>query len=689
MAAILIFSASAILSAAGLIGGFIKSFGSAGMLSLLEPPPARADQRSTRAYSPPEPPPAHAEESIPRVFVLGIDGMDPKLLERFVAEGKMPNFAAFMNAHSYTPLGTSIPPQSPVAWSNFITAMDPGGHGIFDFIHRDPGRYMPKFSAASLEPPKRVWRIGGWEIPLSKGEALLLRRGKAFWQILDEHDIPYTIFKIPSNFPPADCEGMTLSGMGTPDLLGTYGTFSFYTDDPSFMSLEVSGGEIYNVAVVNGKITADLIGPDNTLKAGHPALMRAFTMYIDRENATAKLEMGGEKLILGEGEWSPWVPVSFDVVGALKRLHGICRFFLKSTSPYFQLYVTPINVDPSKPDLPICTPSDYSKRLYEKVGYYYTQGMPEDTKALEWGVFDERDFLSQTRFVLEERMRLLDALLEDFRDSEGLMFFYISTLDQATHVLWKDMDPEHPGYRETSICKDAIENLYVKMDSVLGVVQERIPPNTTLIIMSDHGFAPFYKKFNLNAWLYQNGYIRLRKPEEIGQHPLLTNVFWRRTRAYALGINGLYINRRGREGRGAVTTGREYKALLDELEQKLLAVRDPETGDPVIAHVYRSSEVYHGAAVETTPDLIIGYHRKYRSSDESALGELSKEIFSINTSQWSGDHCMAHDEVPGVLLVNKPLMVDDPDLKDLSVSILALYGIEKLPEMAGRVVFGP
>ena len=134
-------------------------------------------------------------------------------------QGKLPNFQRLQSLGDFRPLRTSTPPQSPVAWSNFITGMNPGGHGIFDFLHRDPERYIPLFSAASSEAAKSAIKLGNLVLPLSGGKIKNLRKGRAFWQILEDHDIPATVFKMPSNYPPVPTKQQTLSGMGTTDLL--------------------------------------------------------------------------------------------------------------------------------------------------------------------------------------------------------------------------------------------------------------------------------------------------------------------------------------------------------------------------------------------------------------------------------------------------------------------------------------
>jgi len=630
--------------------------------------------------------PARAADA-PDMVVIGIDGMDPKLLQGFVDKGLMPHFQYLMQQGSFSPLGTSIPPQSPVAWSNFITGMDSGGHGIFDFIHRDPNTYLPEFSAALVTEPEKALHVGDWVIPLSKGETKLLRKGEAFWQILGQHDIPYNIFRVPANFPPAESEDKTLSGMGTPDILGSYGTFSFYTDDDLYKGIDVSGGEVFPVEVVDHRVTAMLVGPVNSLHASRPQLVREFTVDIDPENDVVKITVGGEAHIVQVGEWSPWIPVQFDLLGPLKSLSGIVRFYVRSVRPHVEIYATPININPADPALPISTPADYAHHLYERIGYFYTQGMPEDTKALEYGVLDDAEFVGQTDNVMAERWRMLDTVLDEYNG--GFLFFYVSTIDQSGHMMWRNFDAEHPAHHDHMGFADRYQDLYAEMDSLLGVVMERIPKDATLIVMSDHGFAPYYYKFHLNTWLYQNGYLALIRPQEIGQHPLLGNVFWRRTKAYALGINGLYVNELGRESKGIVRPGQQYDALLDEISAKLLAERDPRTGEQIITRVYKGSEVYHGPETSRGPDLVIGYNRGYRCSDESALGTLTEKILTPNLAKWSGDHCMDHTLVPGIFLSNRPLQVSDPDLKDLPTTILHFYGIAPPEQMHGRVLVNP
>ncbi|HXV77892.1 MAG TPA: alkaline phosphatase family protein [Candidatus Polarisedimenticolaceae bacterium] len=638
----------------------------------------------------------------PKVFVLGIDGFDPELMQRFIDDGELPNFARLAAEGDYTPLQTTMPPQSPVAWSSFITGMDPGGHGIFDFVHRDPETILPYLSMARAEPPSRSVALGRFVLPLASGSVVNLRRGVAFWEILERNGVPTTVFRMPANFPPVEAGGRSLSGMGTPDIKGTSGTFSFYTDREVPNAKEITGGEIYYVTVENNRVRSTLHGPENSfrrvprkqratdgsLRYTHPDMTVDFTVDLDPELPVAMIEVGDRRLVLEQGEWSPWVPLEFEAVPWLISVSAIGRFYLKQVRPDFELYVTPLQIDPADPALPISTPASWSSELHRRLGYFYTQELPEDTKALSGGVFTGEEFWDQFQFVYQEQSRALDYLLSEF--DEGFMFFYFSSVDQGSHMLWRYADPDHPAYEEHTTLLDGIRTTYRQLDDALGRVLRVIDDETTLIVMSDHGFCPFYRGVNLNSWLVENGYVTLRDPAAQGRSSGIpfANVDWSRTRAYALGLNGLYVNLAGREERGIVQPGDEYERLLDELDRRLLALTDPANGQPVVTLVTRPGREFHGPQASSGPDLLVGYNRGYRSSWTSPLGEFPRGVFVDNDEAWSGDHLVDYRHVPGVLLSNRQISCADPALYDLTVAILDEYGIDKTPEMIGRDCLG-
>lgn len=623
-----------------------------------------------------------------RLVILGIDGMDPQLLRQFMSEGKMPNFAKLAAEGDFRTLTTSIPPQSPVAWSNLITGMNAGGHGIFDFIHRDPKNLSLYFSASRVASASHSIHIGKWVIPLGGGSAEQLRQGEAFWQILDRHGIPNSIFRIPSNFPPVRAEGETLSGMGTPDLRGTYGTFSFYTDDPTAMAGPVEGGEIISVQVENSRVIARLIGPDNTFRKGSPAASESFSVAVDPVAAVAKIEVQGHEFILREGEWSDWVPVEFHLIPFLSSVRGMCRFYLKQVHPRFQLYVSPMNIDPADPALPISTPSKYSRLLADEAGEFHTLGISEDTKALSDGVLNDNEYLQQARGVLAEHRRIFDAEFSKFK--RGVFFFYFSSLDLNSHMFWRLIDPKHPEYDPVLASQNgsAISGFYRQMDEVLGEVLPKVDEHTTLLVLSDHGFAPYYRSFNLNTWLLNNGYIRLKPIANADSLEPFASVDWTHTRAYGLGLNGLYLNVRGREETGIVNPGAEAHRLLAEIRDKLLEIRDSKTGQPVITRLDLASEVYQGPYAQSGPDMLVGYNRGYRAGWKTILGGFPADELEDNRNPWSGDHCIDYTLVPGVLLSNRKIAVQNPALTDIAPTILAEFGIKKTRNMIGRPIFG-
>jgi predicted AlkP superfamily phosphohydrolase/phosphomutase len=622
-----------------------------------------------------------------RLIVLGIDGMDPDLLKRFMAEGKMPNFKKLAQQGSFLPLTTSTPPQSPVAWSNLITGMNSGGHGVFDFIHRDPSTRTPYFSTSRVEGPKHMLPVGNWRIPLDSGAVEDLRHGEAFWQVLDQQRIPYTVFRIPANFPPVPAKGNTLSGLGTPDLRGTYGTFSFYTDDPTIASGAVDGGEVIPVDVKEGMVSADLAGPDNSFRKGSPVATEPFSVAIDAVEPVARIALRNQELVLREGEWSGWVHVEFRLFPYFGVVHGMCRFYLKQVHPRFQLYVSPMNIDPGDPALPISTPTAYARALATEAGDYYTQGIAEDTKALSAGVLDDDEYLAQAHSVLAEDRRIFDKEFPKFK--RGVFFFYFSTVDLNSHMFWRLMDPKHPAYDAALAAKNgnAIEETYQQMDQVLGEILPRLDSDTTLMVLSDHGFAPYYRSFNLNTWLLHHGYLETTGNTAGDDSEAFAHVDWARTQAYGLGLNGLYLNLRGREQNGMVKPGAEADALLQRLKEQLLALRDPKTGAQVITRVDLASDIYQGPYAAAGPDIIVGYNRGYRAGWKTILGSFPAEELEDNTGAWSGDHCMDGSLVPGVLLSNRRIANPKPALTDVAPTILAEFGIAKTNGMIGQAFF--
>ncbi len=597
------------------------------------------------------------------LVVIAIDGMDPELLHRFSAAGRMPNFDAMAAEGSSFDLATSNPPQSPVAWSSFITGEHSDVHGIYDFLHRDPHTLIPYLSTSKAEGPSFVLELGDVAVPFG-GEVKLLRHGQPFWSELAEAGIPVTVVKVPANYPAIEeSSAEVLSGMGTPDLLGTPGLFQLFTTDPAMIGKEVSGGRIHALEFATGRRGTGLLdGPPNPFSAsGEPMRLPIEVIAEDRLDA-AMVRIGDAQRLLAKGDWSDWIPIEFSPAPVVPAIQGMVRAHLISLGEQVTLYLSPINMNPEDPAQPISAPPEYAAGLARDVGRFYTQGMPEDTKALLSGALDDDAFLAQSHLVFEERKAMLERELDRFEG--GFLFVYFSDVDLVSHTFWRGMEPD--ASEADRRYAHVIPDLYAEMDRVLGEVRARVGDRAAVVVMSDHGFASFRREVNLNTWLVQRG---LLVPLDQPAPGPLGHVDWSKTRAYAVGLNLLYLNRKGREPHGIVG-GAEADRLLSWIQQELESLRDPENGARVVSRTYRPARTPY---TDRRPDLIVGYARGYRAADASALGRIGPRVVEPNTSKWSGDHCMDPALVPGVLVSSVPLEARDWSLVDLAPWIRSYF----------------
>jgi predicted AlkP superfamily phosphohydrolase/phosphomutase len=630
------------------------------------------------------------------VIVIGIDGMDPVLSESMMKEGKLPNLAKLRDAGGFSPLGTSCPPQSPVAWANFINGAGPGSHGIFDFIHRHPEHQCrPFYSAAETVPGQGGWEIGEHKITLDfwpfnhkPAATVLKRQGEPFWDFLDAAGVPTTFYDLPSNYPPSPSKHghhRCICGMGTPDLLGGYGTYQYFAEDVPEKGVEEQGGKRSRLSFSAETAKARIVGPDNSLLKEPKPTTVDFLVHRDRQADAAVIEIQGQRILLKAGQWSRWTKLNFTLDAPVSLLNqsaaGICRFYLQEVAPNFRLYMTPINIDPSAPAVQLSEPPSFIQDVAKKRGLFYTTGFQEDHKARSNGVFVDGEYARQAQMVLDERLALFEYAVDDY--DGGLLFFYFSSSDLQSHMFWWDSDAKHPTRSESEAKKyfGHIHRLYQRLDQVVGEVVDRYGSRATIFVMSDHGFANFGRQFNLNSWLRDLGYLG-----PAGCTSIMADVDWSVTSAYGLGINGLYLNLKGRERDGIVEPGAKAEELLTELKERLEAVADVN-GERVIRNVYRSDKMYSGNATALAPDLIIGYARGYRASWETCLGDLTQDVLLDNESAWSADHCADALEVPGVLWCNRPFRAANPSLIDIAPSILAEFGQPAPASMSGKSIF--
>jgi predicted AlkP superfamily phosphohydrolase/phosphomutase len=615
---------------------------------------------------------AYGKAQVKRVVIVGFDGMDPELASRFMSENKLPNLAKLRDSGTFRPLRTTFPAISPVAWSTFQTGVNPGKHNIYDFLARDLKNYLPFLSSAQISEPKRHLRIGKYSLPLGQSEVKGLRKGTPFWHWLGKAGVFCSVIRVPVTFPPEKFPGVLLSGMCVPDLKGSQGTFCFCTTRASGGKFR-EGGVRVPLERNGAGFHSYIPGPENPLGPGGD-LRADFKLRPDPKRGQAKIEIDSEAFSVKVGEYSEWIPVKFKA-GMGFTARGICRFYLKEISPEVEVYVTPVNIDPSHPDLPISHPVTYSIYLAKLFGPYATLGLAEDTWALNEEVLDDRAFLDQCYGNHEDRERMFFDALE--KTPQGLCACVFDTTDRVQHMFWRYLDKDHPAVRNVPQDQKpgVIQDLYDRMDTLIGRVMQQIDDQTLLLVISDHGFKSFNRCMNLNAWLHQNGYLVL-KDGKTESGDWFEDVDWSRTRAYTMGLNGLYLNIKGREREGIVEAGAKVEALKEELRGKLDGLVDPASGKVGITGMFDCDAVYAGPYVDNAPDLIVGYGEGFRASWDSVMGKVTTAIFEDNLKAWSGDHCIDPRLVPGVLFSNRKIAIEKPAIVDVAPTVMKLFGLE-------------
>ena len=623
---------------------------------------------------------AHSRARVTRFVVLGLDGLEPTLVEKYMEVGKLPNFSRLRERGTYRRLRTTSPSMTPVAWSTFLTGCNPGKHNIFDFLTRDKRTYLPALSSADVRPPRKTLNIGKYRIPISKPDIRLLRKGVPFWNILGKHGIFSNIIRMPITFPPEKFRGVLLSAMCVPDLRGTQGTFSYYSTGSN--GEEHIGGEQIRVQREGNLIRSDLVGPENTFVKDGDVMRCPFEVRLNGSDS-AMLKVCGETFELKPGKYTPWVQVKFKA-GLGVKVKGICQFLLVESQPEFKLYVTPIQIDPENPVLPISHPKVYATYLSKLNGRYATMGLAEDTWGLNAKILDDETFLHQCIEVDEERIAMFFDALDKTR--HGLCACVVDGPDRIHHMFWRYIDPKHPAHNGQGgpQHRNAIEEMYLRMDKLVGETMAKCDDGkTALMVISDHGCASFRRGVDLNYWLEQNGYL-VFNPEQRGEK-YLVGVDWSQTRAYCIGLTGLWLNVKGREAQGIVEP-KDAAALRDEIIAKLTGLKDEQTGEVAVNRVLDANKIYKGPYTSEAPDLIMGYNNGYRVSWEAAIGQPTDQLFHDNLKAWSGDHIIDPALMPGVLFCNRKIDSESPHISDLAPTVLSMFGVKVPGHMDGQAL---
>ncbi|MGI6525596.1 MAG: alkaline phosphatase family protein [Bdellovibrionota bacterium] len=615
-----------------------------------------------------------------RVVIVGLDGLEPSLVERYMQEGMLPNFSALKQEGGYSKLGSTLPPVSPVAWSTYQTGVNPGAHNIFDFLTRDKRFCMPNLSSTKTEPPKKFLHLGKFIYPLGKAKISILRKSQPFWKVLGKYGVFSTVLRVPISYPPEKFAGNILSAMCVPDLLGTQGSFTFFTTEDLTKNENHTGGRFCQLTRKGESFYGIIEGPLHPYHKDPTPLKVKFKFTPN--GAGGVLEIGKDKISLKEGEYSPWINLKFKF-GLRGEVCGISRFCLRSLEPEVTIYMTAMNINPEKPSLPISYPPFFSTYLAKKQGLYGTLGLMEDTWGRNEKAIDDERFLEQTYIFHEEREKMFFDALD--RTKEGFCTCVFDASDRIQHMFWRYVDDKHPSPREDNKAfESAIPDMYQKMDDLLGRVRAKIKPQDVLIVLSDHGFGSFRRCVNINTWLYKNGYLAL-KNDKISDTDYLLDVDWSKTRAFSIGLAGIFINRKGREFNGIVTD-EDLPALKQEIMEKLSTLEDPETGERVVRKLYDTAKEYKGVYRNDAYDIVVGFKRGYRISWESVTGKLRPEVFENNMKAWSGDHCVDPELVPGVIFSNWKIVGQNPAIIDIAPTVLNLFAVPVPPYMEGKII---
>ena len=561
-----------------------------------------------------------------QTIILGFDAFDPTFCEDLLQKGKLPNLARFLSIDGYRRFEVTNPPQSEVSWTSIATGLNPGGHGIFDFVHRDPKTYTP---FVSLLPTKKSF--GGTQFaPPFSAQTLFDQAAK--------NGFPATSLFWPATFPARpDSLVKSVPGLGTPDILGRLGVGAFYSTEKELEQ----GNRKTPVEILQpegkNRFQSVIKGPSKAKHGGEESAILPFELEV-LDDQSAEIRIDKQKITLQIGKWSPIISVSFKM-GTFVKVHAITKVILTSLKPEINLYFLPLQIDPLHSPWHYAVPPKFVKNIWNENGPYLTIGWPQDTTGLEDRCMQDQHFLALCDSIFKSREKIFMHQVSEF--NEGVLACVFDSLDRIQHMFWR----ERP---------DIIEDWYIKLDGLVGRVEDALMSKgmrkARLLVVSDHGFTNFDQKVHLNRWLIDNGFLDSSTDEESGK---FKDIEWKSSQAYGLGLNSIYLNLAGREGQGIVEES-QVEGLSCQIKEQLLAWKDAD-GHSVVKNVPVNSEALSGPLAEYGPDLIVGYAPGYRASPQTGLGEWEKSSLEPNNDHWGADHCIDPSSVPGVIFSNQGL----------------------------------
>jgi predicted AlkP superfamily phosphohydrolase/phosphomutase len=562
-----------------------------------------------------------------RVLILGFDAYDPATFEQLSERGKLPNLSTYVKAGNYSRFSVANPPQTEVSWTSIATGADPGGHGVFDFIHRNPNTYTPYLSVL----PTKRGRLGTSFVPPYTTRTI--------FEEATRQGFPATTLWWPATFPARpELPVRSVPGLGTPDIQGRWGVGTLLSTDVQADDDEFKTDLVQLERRGKSRYAGQLNGPVRKKAKGTEQATVKLEIEI-REQDRALLRAGECSVELTVGQWSPIVELSFRM-GLLVKIRAITRVILTQVQPEVRLYALPLQLHPLHAPWRYATPRTFVKKIWSRFGPFLTLGWPQDTTALEEGWITDAQFLDLCTSIFDARERIFLHQLDQF--GEGILAAVFDSLDRVQHMFRRDRP-------------DIVEEWYVKLDGLVGRAHQKLSgagrAKHKTVIVSDHGFARYDYAVHLNRWLIAQGYLT-PKAEGIGKGNL-RDVDWSQSQAYAVGLNSLYLNLQGREGQGSVQAS-ERESLLRGISDQLRQWDGPD-GRPVVHSTTCQEDAFHGPFAEFGPDLVVGYSPGYRASAETGLGEWKENTIEPNRDHWGADHCVYPQAVPGVLFCNQGL----------------------------------
>lgn len=577
-----------------------------------------------------------------RTLIIGLDAFDPGVFERLSNEGKLPHLTRFADSGGYSRFQVANPPQSEVSWTSIATGLNPGGHGIFDFVHRDPANYGLSVSLLRT----KSGAFGTQFVPP--------HNAKTLFDSVADRGYRATVLWWPATFPARPQSPVrSIPGLGTPDIQGRLGVGTLFVEDSDRCVNNEAKIRISHLKRAGkGRYLGLLGGPEKKTRQGtHESTAELRLELID--DRSARLSLCQHSIDLTVGQWSPVVEIEFKL-GLLVSLQALTRVILTSTYPEVRLYALPVQLHPLHSPWRYGTPGSFLKETWRNSGPFLTIGWPQDTAALEEGCITDEQFLALCSSVDTDRERVV--MREEDRFDEGVLAAVFDSLDRIQHMYSRSRP-------------DIVADWYGRLDRMIGKIAQRLTvpgtDGTTMLIVSDHGFSTFDFKAHVNRWLLEHGYLASTRETRSGS---LSEVDWSRTKAYAIGLNGIYLNLMGREAKGQVPSS-EYFDTVGALRSDLLNWRGPD-GREVVQRVYCQDEAFEGPLASFGPDLVVGFAPGYRASSQTGLGKWQAATVEANSDHWHSDHCIDVTAVPGAIFSNRSLRLQ-PQLSYRDFPVLA------------------